>query len=524
MKSLTSGLIILVLCWIALPAIAYRIYIDPGHYVGDKRTDLEIETNLAVGLKLRDLLKRDNHAGIRWEVRMSREIGGGIKGLVNRATDANNFEADLFLSIHCNAGRGTGTETFWCDLDKNGGLNPNRDEDKRFARLVQKHMVDTGDWSCPNKSWDGCRRVVEDFTYLKKNGNPFHLPILQFSDAPGCLNEIGFVDTPTNAAKLRDDQWRDQFALAYRDAIYEFFQDQLPQSEQLIPIELSHGWNLISIPGTPLDPDPHSLAGPGSRIGFPLYRWDRIDQKWLPAHRLKLGEAYFIWTHNRDGEVIEVPYIRSDQYTISLKKGWNALGSVSGSAAFEDFEGSAQLATSLLRLSPITKKFSEVLPGPLEPGIGYYVYVHVPGTLTVKVRGPGAPAAFETERPISTVGLPMYPPLPFEILGTSLQRTNLVPTTNKVLANFPNPFNPETWIPFQIKQDSVVTVNIYSSAGQLVRKIEVGPRAAGVYDTKNSAVYWDGQNDQGEPVSSGMYFYMLQIGAFQDTKRMLLLK
>ena len=92
------------------------------------------------------------------------------------------------------------------------------------------------------------------------------------------MNEIGFVDTPTNAAKLRDDQWRDQFALAYRDAIYEFFQDQLPQSEQLIPIELSHGWNLISIPGTPLDPDPHSLAGPGSRIGFPLYRWDRIDQ------------------------------------------------------------------------------------------------------------------------------------------------------------------------------------------------------------------------------------------------------
>ena len=524
MKRLIGGLIILSLCWISLPTLAQNIYIDPGHFIGDKRTDLEIETNLAVGLKLRNLLNRDNNAGMRWNIRMSREDGGGIKGLVDRAKDANNFEADLFLSIHCNGGGGTGTETFWCDLDENGGLHPNRNNDQRFARLVQKHMVHTGDWGCPNEPWDECRRVVEDFTYLEKNGNHFHLPILQFSDAPGCLNEIGFVDTPTDAAKLRNDQWRDRFALAYRDAIYEFFRVQPPRSGQLIPIELSYGWNLISIPGTPLNPDPDSLAGPGSRIVFPLYRWDRIDQKWLPTHRLKLGEAYFILTHNRGGEVIEVPYIRSDQYTISLKKGWNVIGSVSGSAAFEDFEGSAQLATILLRWNPITKKFSDVFPGPLKPGIGYYIYVHVPGTLTVNVRGPGAPAAFETERPISTAGLPMYPPLPFKILDTSLPSTNFVPTTNRVWANFPNPFNPETWIPFQIKQESVVTIHIHNSTGQLVRTLEVGSRVAGVYDTKERAVYWDGTNEQDEPVSSGTYFYTLQAGDFQSTKKMLLLK
>ena len=149
MKCLTGVLIILCLCWIALPAIAFRIYIDPGHYVGDQRTDLEIQTNLAVGLKLRALLDRDIRPGVLWEVRMSREDGKGIAGdgsLRKRAEDANNFEADLFISIHCNAGGGTGTETFWCDLNAVGQLHPNRDKDERFAHLVQKHMVNQGEW------------------------------------------------------------------------------------------------------------------------------------------------------------------------------------------------------------------------------------------------------------------------------------------------------------------------------------------------------------------------------------------
>ena len=310
MKRLIGGLIILNLCWIALPVIAINVYIDPGHYVGDDRTDLEIQTNLAVGLKLRRLLNCDNRPGVHWEVRMSREDGGGIKGLVDRAKDANTFEADLYLSIHCNGGGGTGTETFWCDLDKNGDLNPNRNKDNQFAHLVQKHMVHTGEWSCPDKPWEHCRRVVEDFTYLKENGIPYHLPVLRFSNAPGCLNEIGFVDNPADAAKLRSDQWREQFALAYRDAIYEFFRVPLPESsEASISIQLSNGWNIISVPGVPVNPDPHSLAGPGSQIDFPLWG---LKGFLFRVNQLKLGEGYWIYTRNPNGEVIEIPYIPAD--------------------------------------------------------------------------------------------------------------------------------------------------------------------------------------------------------------------
>ena len=221
MKRLTSGLIILGMCWLALPAIAFRIYIDPGHYVGDARTDLEIQTNLDVGLKLKTLLEGDALSGIRWKVRMSREDGKGIVGrgsLRRRAKDANNFEADLFISIHCNGGGGTGTETFWCELNAEGKLDPNRDKDEKLARLVQQQMVDQGKWHD--------RRVVEDHSHIKKNKKPIHLDVLMFSEAPGCLSEIGFVDNNADAEKLQNDEWQDKFALAYRDAIYEFFKVQ----------------------------------------------------------------------------------------------------------------------------------------------------------------------------------------------------------------------------------------------------------------------------------------------------------
>ena len=103
---------------------------------------------------------------------------------MNRATDANNFEADLFLSIHCNAGGGTGTETFWCDLDKNGGLNPNRDEDKRFARLGQKHMVDTGTGAVQTSLGMGVVAWWKILPILKKMATPSIFPFYSFPTRP----------------------------------------------------------------------------------------------------------------------------------------------------------------------------------------------------------------------------------------------------------------------------------------------------------------------------------------------------
>ena len=93
-----------------------------------------------------------------------------------------------------------------------------------------------------------------------------------------------------------------------------------------------------------------------------------------------------------------------------------------------------------------------------------------------------------------------------------------------LLSNYPNPFNPETWIPYQLSEAAEVTVTIHASDGKLVRTLELGQVPAGVYSEKDRAAYWDGQNEQGEPVASGVYFYTLTAGEFKATRKMVIRK
>ena len=95
---------------------------------------------------------------------------------------------------------------------------------------------------------------------------------------------------------------------------------------------------------------------------------------------------------------------------------------------------------------------------------------------------------------------------------------------NQLLQNFPNPFNPETWIPFRLTNESHVTIQIYSSTGQLVRRLSSGIMPAGDYSSQSQAVYWNGRNQTGEPVSSGVYLYTINAGDFSATRKMLIRK
>ena len=107
---------------------------------------------------------------------------------------------------------------------------------------------------------------------------------------------------------------------------------------------------------------------------------------------------------------------------------------------------------------------------------------------------------------------------------------SLIPEETALLANYPNPFNPETWIPYQLAESAEVTLTIYDMNGQLVRRLAMGYQAAGMYQSRSRAAYWDGRNQLGEPVASGLYFYTLTVrsetraGEFSATRRMLILK
>ncbi len=140
--------------------------------------------------------------------------------------------------------------------------------------------------------------------------------------------------------------------------------------------------------------------------------------------------------------------------------------------------------------------------------------------------------AAPTAQPIT---LSNYPP--FQLLPSDVQDTLLryfsggvnvgerrIPTETSLLPNYPNPFNPETWIPYQLAGPSEITISIYTAKGQLVRKLDLGHQKAGIYQSKSRAAYWDGKNELGERVASGLYFYTLTAGEFTTTRKMLIRK
>ena len=109
-----------------------------------------------------------------------------------------------------------------------------------------------------------------------------------------------------------------------------------------------------------------------------------------------------------------------------------------------------------------------------------------------------------------------------------------IPAETELLANYPNPFNPETWIPYRLAEDAFVTLTIYDLNGRVVRTLEIGHRIAAIYESRSKAIYWDGRNDMGERVASGVYFYHLSADRsglsvphrsdYSATRKMLIIK
>ena len=93
-----------------------------------------------------------------------------------------------------------------------------------------------------------------------------------------------------------------------------------------------------------------------------------------------------------------------------------------------------------------------------------------------------------------------------------------------MLQNYPHPFNPETWIPYQLAKNAFVTIKIYNVFGELINALSLGEKEAGFYINKDEAAYWDGMTGVSEPIASGVYFYNIKAGEFSATRRMLIIK
>ena len=100
----------------------------------------------------------------------------------------------------------------------------------------------------------------------------------------------------------------------------------------------------------------------------------------------------------------------------------------------------------------------------------------------------------------------------------------LTPKETMLLPNYPNPFNPETWIPYRLAREAKVTITIYDTKGTLVRQLALGNQASGDYAKRGKAAFWDGRNDRGEAVASGIYISQFRAGNYAATRRMAIVK
>ena len=168
-----------------------------------------------------------------------------------------------------------------------------------------------------------------------------------------------------------------------------------------------------------------------------------------------------------------------------------------------------------------------------EPDKGELTYTYTQ-TWNLKESTTAAPSA----RPMSFADYAPFQQLPSEVQAYLLQfletpdfwknvmttEAQQVPEKTSLLPNYPNPFNPETWIPYQLATPVDVTLTIYNIQGHVVRDLDLGHQRAGMYHSRNRAAYWDGRNAQGEPVASGIYFYTLTAGDFTATRKLLIRK
>ena len=134
-------------------------------------------------------------------------------------------------------------------------------------------------------------------------------------------------------------------------------------------------------------------------------------------------------------------------------------------------------------------------------------------------------AAFADVKHLATddVRLGKWMPMLKELLHR-LAEMREIPDTTALLPNYPNPFNPETWIPYHLSKETEVTLTIHDVSGIAVRELSLGHQPAGIYESRGRAAYWDGRNQHGEKVASGVYFYTLTAGEFTATRKLLIAK
>ena len=298
-------------------------------------------------------------------------------------------------------------------------------------------------------------------------------------------------------------------------------------------VTLSKGLNMLSVPLAPTTPmNAKSLAGiAGATTVITLDAANQRFIAWTPGapddgFSVEGGKGYIVNVpQTRNFAFAGAPWADPTEQAAAApaisrempQEAWAFVvsGHLEGKPAFDGYQISVRnLRTDSTITAPVQGDYFAAATADLMR----QSVVQVGDIIAVRVIGPDGNVELQTRSFIVT---PEH--LANAVLSLRLDGIGQ-PTQNLLLQNYPNPFNPETWIPYQLSEDTPVSVSIYDTAGRLVRTLSLGFQAAGFYNSRGQAAYWDGRNELGERVASGIYFYQLTTPEFQQTKRMLIVK
>ena len=298
-------------------------------------------------------------------------------------------------------------------------------------------------------------------------------------------------------------------------------------------VTLSQGLNMISVPLAP--PEPMNAKALASMTkATTVITLDSAKQRftaWTPGapddgFAVEGGKGYIInvpeasavdFTGTAWTTPTEAPAAPATLTTVPPQEAWAFVvsGHLEGNPAFDDYQVSVR---NLRTNGEVTTSVQGNYFAAATADVTRRSVVQVGDVIEVRVVAPDGNVESQTLR--------------FKVKPTDLANAVLSvrlddigqPAQNLLLQNYPNPFNPETWIPYQLSEDSAVSIAIYDTTGQLIRTLSLGFQSAGFYNSQGRAAYWDGRNELGERVASGVYFYQLNTPSFHQVKRMIILK
>ncbi len=304
-------------------------------------------------------------------------------------------------------------------------------------------------------------------------------------------------------------------------------------------VTLSKGLNMLSVPLA--SPTPMTAKSLVAMTGATtVIKLDAVKQHfiaWTPGapndgFPIEGGKGYIVnvpqsrnfafvgapWTNPTEAPAASpaiTPLIRGDRGVTQEAWAFVVSGHLKGKPAFDGYEVTVR---NLRTNSRITASVQGDYFAAATADLTRRSVVQVGDVVELRVIGPAGNAESQTLRFEVT---PEH--LSNAVLSVRLDNIGK-PTQNLLMQNYPNPFNPETWIPYQLSEDSPVSISIYDTTGRLVRTLSLGFQSAGFYNNRSRAAYWDGRNELGERVASGIYFYQLTTPAFQQTRRLVILK